>query len=130
MSDSDNDEKTDENTDSGNEGGSILDNGGIDTDERAGRSLGIEPDKEPDEDTKQEMEEVREERLDPDNRPDGAEIDNSDRTFDATRGQFTDSEDYDDSEPAPFTDAENPNTGEDSDDSGDSNDEDSDDEAS
>jgi hypothetical protein len=94
---------------SSDEGGSILDDGGIDTDERAGRSLGIEPDAEPDEDTKKEMEEEREKRLDPDNRPDGAEIDNSDRTFDVERGQFTDSDDYDESEPAPFSDPEDPN---------------------
>jgi hypothetical protein len=93
----------------GAEGSSILDDGGIDTDERAGRSLGIEPNAEPDDDTKQEMEEERERRLDPDNRPDGAEIDNTDRTFDVERGQFTDSEDYDESEPAPFSDPEDPN---------------------
>jgi hypothetical protein len=91
------------------EGGSILDDGGIDTDARAGRSLGIEPDKEPDEKTKQEMAEERERRLDPDNRPDNAEDDNSDRTFDHERGQFTDSEQYDDTEPPRFSDPEDPN---------------------
>jgi hypothetical protein len=94
---------------SGDEGGSILDDGGIDTDERAGRSLGIEPNKEPDDETKQDIEEEREKRLDPDNRPEGAEVDNTDRTFDVDRGQFTDSEDYDESEPAPFSDPEDPN---------------------
>src|SRR4051812_40983779 len=109
------------------EGGSILDDGGIDTDERAGRSLGIEPNAEPDEDTKKEMEEERQRRLDPDNRPDGAKIDNSDRTFDVERGQFTDSEDYDESEPAPFSDPEDPNnpdneSGDDGDDGGDGDD--------
>jgi len=101
MSDKDNDE-----------GGSILDDGGIDTDERAGRSLGIEPGKEPDDETKQDMEEERERRLDPDNRPDGAEVDNTERTFDHERGQFTDSDDYDESEPAPFSDPEDPNNDE------------------
>jgi len=110
MSDSENDEK-----DSSDEGGSILDGGGIDTDERAGRSLGIEPDKEPDEDTKQDMEEERKRRLDPDNRPDGAEVDNTPRTFDVERGQFTDSEDYDESEPPPYKDPEDPNTSDDDD---------------
>ena len=55
------------------------------------------------------MEEERERRLDPDNRPDGAEVDNTDRTFDHERGQFTDSDEYDDSEPAPFSDPEDPN---------------------
>jgi hypothetical protein len=95
--------------DSGSNGGSILDNGGIDTDARAGRSLGIDPHEVPDEQTQREMEEDRRRRLAPENRPDGAEVDNTDRTFDDTRGQFTDSEDYDDSEPAPFSDPENPN---------------------
>src|SRR6478752_7546621 len=84
---------TENGDDTSDEGGTILDDGGIDTDERAGRSLGIEPDKEPDDDTKQDMEEERERRLDPDNRPDGAEVDNTDRTFDHERGQFTDSDD-------------------------------------
>jgi len=95
--------------DSRDEGGTILDNGGIDTDARAGRSLGIEPDKEPDEQTKQEMEAERERRLDPDNRPDGAEVNNTERTFDHERGQFTDSEEYDESEPPRYSDPEDPN---------------------
>lgn len=43
-------------------------------------------------------EEIREERLDPDNRPDGAEVDNTDRTFDAEVGMFTDNPDYDGAE--------------------------------
>lgn len=96
--------------DSARQGGSILDRGGVDADARAGRSLGIEPDKEPDDQTKQEMAEERERRLDPDNRPDGAEVDNTDRTFDHERGQYTDSEDYDPHEPPVFSDPENPNT--------------------
>src|SRR6476660_4856496 len=123
MSDSENAAK-----DSSDEGGSILDGGGIDTDERAGRSLGIEPDKEPDEDTKQDMEEERKRRLDPDNRPDGAEVDNTPRTFDVERGQFTDSEDYDESEPPPYKDPEDPNTSDDEDE--DEDEQEDDDEAS
>ena len=79
--------------------GSILDDGGIDTEERAGRSQGIDPHAEPDEDTKQDIEEERERRLDPENRPDGAEVDNTSRTFDTERGMFTDSEGYDESDP-------------------------------
>ncbi len=55
------------------------------------------------------MEEEREERLDPDNRPEGAEVDNTEREFDVDRGQFKDSDDYDESEPAPFSDPEDPN---------------------
>jgi hypothetical protein len=92
-----------------NAGGSILDDGGIDTDARAGRSLGIEPDKEPDEETKQQIEKERAERLDPENRPDGAEVDNTERTFDHDRGMFTDAEDYDESEPPAYSDPEDPN---------------------
>src|SRR3954462_11695106 len=97
------------------DGGTILDDGGIDTDARAGRSLGIDPDKEPDDQTKREIEEERERRLDPDNRPDAAEGDNTDRTFDTARGKFTDAEDYDESEPPRFVDPENPNNPERSD---------------
>lgn len=97
-------------SDKGNETGSILDDGGIDTDARAGRSMGIDPREEPDEQTRQQMDAEREQRLDPANRPEGAEIDNSGRTFDSERGQFTDDEDYDESEPPKFSDAENPNT--------------------
>lgn len=93
-----------------NETGSILDDGGIDTDARAGRSMGIDPSKEPDEETKQEIDAERDRRLDPENRPDGAEVDNTDRTFDSERGRFTDSEEYDKSDEPKFTDAENPNT--------------------
>ena len=123
---SDADDKSSDTNDSKDEG-SILDDGGIDTDERAGRSLGIDTQAEPDEDTKKEMEEEREKRLDPDNRPDGAEIDNTERTFDVDRGQFTDSEDYDDSEPPPFADPEDPNQNDDDSDDSESDD-DSDDE--
>lgn len=49
------------------------------------------PDEAPD-DLLQEIEQEREERLDPDNRPDGAEIDNTDRTFVVERGRFEDSD--------------------------------------
>lgn len=42
---------------------------------------------------REEIEAERKERLDPENRPDAAEVDNTDREFDETRGQFTDSED-------------------------------------
>src|SRR6478735_5616325 len=127
MSDADDhaDEKSSDTNDSKDEG-SILDDGGIDTDERAGRSLGIDTQAEPDEDTKKEMEEEREKRLDPDNRPEGAEIDNTERTFDVDRGQFTDSEDYDDSEPLPFADSEDPNQNDDDSDDSDSDEADSD----
>ena len=62
---------------------------------------------ETDESTEQEpdleaIEEEREKRLDPDNRPDNAEIDNTDRDFDVVKGRFTDSED--DPDIGPFND--------------------------
>jgi hypothetical protein len=89
--------------------GSILDRGGIDTDARAGRSLGIDPHEQPDERAREEMEQERQRRLDPENRPDAAEVDNTGRTFDHERGRFTDSEDYDDREPPRYGDPEDPN---------------------
>ena len=42
-----------------------------------------------------EIEEERERRLDPDNRPDNVEVDNTDRDFDPEKGMFTDAEGYD-----------------------------------
>jgi len=83
------------------------DNGGDGDGGTAG--MGLDPHAEPDDQTKKDIEEERDRRLDPDNRPDGAEIDNTPRDFDVDRGQFTDSESYDESEPAPFSDPEDPN---------------------
>ena len=51
-----------------------------------------------------EIEAEREERLDPDNRPENAEVDNTDRDFDTTTGQFTDHEP--DPDLGPFEDQE------------------------
>ena len=62
-------------------------------------SPGQVPDQEPDLEA---IEEERETRLDPDNRPDNAEIDNTERDFDVVKGQFTDSED--DPDIGPFND--------------------------
>ena len=87
---------------------SILDDGGVDTDSRAGRSLGIDLSAPPDGMTEEEVEAEREQRLDPDNRPEGAQVDNTERTFDHERGQFTDSETFDEAEPR-FSDPEDPN---------------------
>ena len=74
---------------------SILADGGIDTDARAGRSMGIDLTAEPDEETKREIEAERKRRLDPANRPEGAEVDNTGRTFDVERGEYTDQVDPD-----------------------------------
>lgn len=55
--------------------------------------------------TLEQIEQERSERLDPDNRPDGAEVDNTDRTFDSEAGMFTDNPDYDEDD-RPFASAE------------------------
>jgi hypothetical protein len=46
----------------------------------------------------EQIEEERQERLDPDNRPDNVEVDNTDRDFDPEKGMFTDAEGYDEAE--------------------------------
>jgi hypothetical protein len=46
----------------------------------------------------EEIEEERERRLDPENRPDGAEVDNTDREFDAKKGMFTDADGYEEAD--------------------------------
>ena len=53
----------------------------------------------------EEIEAERERRLDPENRPDNVEVDNTQRTFDEEAGMFTDSEDYDESH-KPYAGAE------------------------
>ncbi len=42
------------------------------------------------EEEKAEIEHTREQRLDPENRPENAEVDNTHRDFDADTGEFTD----------------------------------------
>jgi hypothetical protein len=56
------------------------------------------------EEEKRHLEEERDERLDPDNRPDNVEVDNTDRDFDPVAGRFTDSEE--DPDVGPFKDPE------------------------
>jgi hypothetical protein len=68
---------------------------GIPEEERESGTAGLpEKDNVPEE-TIEQIDSERKERLDPDNRPDGAEVDNSKRTFDADAGMFTDSDGYD-----------------------------------
>ncbi|WP_435746629.1 hypothetical protein [Nocardioides sp. SYSU DS0663] len=43
----------------------------------------------------EQVEAERQERLDPANRPDDVEVDNTGRDFDVEKGMFTDSEEYD-----------------------------------
>ena len=59
-------------------------------------------DEQPDED---EILQEREERLDPDNRPNNVEVDNTDRTFDPETGYFEDRDEHD-SAPKQFVDEE------------------------
>jgi hypothetical protein len=64
-------------------------------------SQGTERDPDVPQETLDEIERDRTERLDPANRPEDAEVDNTGRTFDSGAGMFTDSEDYDE-ENRPF----------------------------
>jgi hypothetical protein len=60
------------------------------------------PDEQPAEQPEEQPEDVeaeRERRLDPDNRPDNVEVDNTQRDFDAEKGMFTDDEGYEEAEP-------------------------------
>jgi hypothetical protein len=59
---------------------------------RSTRQPGADPDDE------EQIEEERQERLDPENRPDNVEVDNTDRDFDPEKGMFTDTEGYDEAE--------------------------------
>ncbi|MCW2759711.1 MAG: hypothetical protein JWO46_3457 [Nocardioidaceae bacterium] len=54
----------------------------------------------------QAIEEERQERLAPDNRPDSAEVDNTQRDFDPETGFFTDSDGADEAEPRFSTESE------------------------
>jgi hypothetical protein len=53
-----------------------------------------DPDDVPDDEIA-DIERDREQRLDPDNRPEGTEIDNTTRTFDPAAGRFTDDPEHD-----------------------------------
>lgn len=71
----------------------------VDEEATADRSPGALPDPEDlGEEELEEIEQEREERLAPDNRPDGAEIDNTQRDFDTEVGMFTDRDDYEEGE--------------------------------
>jgi hypothetical protein len=73
----------------------------VDIEDAGGREL-RDVDERPPDDEVREIEEERERRLDPDQRPDGAEVDNTQRTFDSDTGLFTDSDDHDHDGPAPY----------------------------
>lgn len=63
-------------------------------DEHAHEPAGLPDPDEVSEEEKQEVEQERQERLDPDNRPDGTEVDNTERDFDPEAGMFTDNPEH------------------------------------
>ena len=96
----------------------------VDIEDAGGREI-RDVNEEPPEDEVQEIEEERERRLDPDNRPEGAEVDNTHRTFDSETGMFTDNPEHDSAEPQFSPEAEpEAATSDDSSDSSDSADSD------
>jgi len=62
--------------------------------ERHSGSAGLPPREEVPTEAVEAIERDRTDRLDPGNRPESAEVDNTDRTFDPETGMFTDSEGY------------------------------------
>ncbi len=75
-----------------------IQNDGIPTEERQSGTAGLPTEDSVPQETIEAIERERAERLDPDNRPDDAEVDNTGRTFDVETGKFTDSEGYDEAE--------------------------------
>jgi hypothetical protein len=65
---------------------------GHDSDDTGTRQPGADPE------DAEEIEEERQRRLDPENRPDNVEVDNTQRDFDAEKGMFEDSEGYEEAE--------------------------------
>jgi len=90
--DEDEDQRSEETQDSPDSGDNDESNDSDDSEEGGTRQPGADPE------DKEEIEEERQERLDPENRPDNVEVDNTDRDFDAEKGMFTDSEGYDEAE--------------------------------
>ncbi|MDX6360129.1 MAG: hypothetical protein QOH37_3183 [Nocardioidaceae bacterium] len=60
----------------------------VDIEDAGGRELRPVDERPPDDEVA-EIDEERRRRLDPDNRPDDAEVDNTERDFDADTGRFT-----------------------------------------
>ena len=63
----------------------------IDIEDAGGRELRPVDERPPDDEVA-EMDQERERRLDPDNRPAGSEVDNTERDFEPETGRFTDGE--------------------------------------
>lgn len=81
-------------------GGGTFDIGsdGESSDKRASGTAGLPTHDDVPAETLESIEKERAERLEPDSRPDQAEVDNTERTFDSGAGQFTDSEGYDEND--------------------------------
>ena len=62
--------------------------------DRADQPADQQPEQQADQQDPEEVERERRARLDPENRPEEAEVDNTDREFDEEKGMFTDSEGY------------------------------------
>lgn len=75
-----------------------IEHDGVSGDDRQSGTAGLPTQDDVPAETVEAIEKEREERLDPENRPDGTEIDNTGRTFDSGAGKFTDDDEYDSSE--------------------------------
>ena len=75
-----------------------IENDGQSADQRQSGTAGLPAEDAVPPETMDTIEKERAERLDPENRPDDAEVDNTDRTFDSGAGRFTDDPDYDESD--------------------------------
>ena len=75
-----------------------LQNDGVPAEERQSGTAGLPSEDDVPPETIEAIERERAERLDPANRPEAAEVDNTARTFDAETGKFTDSEGYTEAE--------------------------------
>lgn len=75
-----------------------IQNDGVPSEERQSGTAGLPAEDDVPPETVEAIEKDRAERLDPENRPDGAEVDNTHREFDPEAGMFTDSDGYDQAE--------------------------------
>jgi len=75
-------------------------------DEQGREPAGLPDAEEVSDEEKDRLEKERQERLDLDNRPETAEVDNTDRDFDVETGMFTDNPDHSDAEPVYSADDE------------------------
>ena len=88
----------DERLDSEDRGTYDLENDGVPQEERESGTAGLPGKDDVPQETIESIEAERQERLSSENRPDGAEVDNTHRDFDADAGKFTDSDGYDEDE--------------------------------